>query len=85
LAVRVNVLQHYTFEIKYRPRPGTRMTHVDTLSRYPVADIEVNNADLTESDWLVSAQLQDEQLKRIRNILESKIKNETRQYFERTS
>ncbi|KAH0821756.1 hypothetical protein GEV33_001035 [Tenebrio molitor] len=51
--------------------------------RYPVADIEVNNVDLTESDWLVSAQLQDEQLKRIRNILESKIKNnETRQYFE---
>jgi hypothetical protein len=82
LAVRVNVLQDYTFEIKYRP--GTRMTHVDTFSRYPVADIEVNNADLTESDWLVSAQLQDEQLKRIGNILESKIKNETRhrQYFE---
>jgi hypothetical protein len=59
------------------------MTHVDALSSYPVADIEVNNVDLTESDWLVSAQLQDEQLKRIRNILESKIKNnETRQYFE---
>jgi hypothetical protein len=70
-------VQDYTFQIKYR------ITHVDALRRYPVVDIEVNNVDLTESDWLVSAQLQDEQLKRIRNILESKIKNnEIRQYFE---
>jgi hypothetical protein len=73
-------VQDYSFEIKYRP--GTRMNHVDALSRYPTNDIEVNNVDLTESDWLVAAQLQDEQLLRIRQILQAKIVNsETRQYF----
>jgi hypothetical protein len=74
-------VQDYSFEIKYRP--WTRMNHVDALSRYPTNDIEVNNVDLTESDWLVAAQLQDEQLLRIRQILQAKIVNsETRQYFD---
>jgi hypothetical protein len=59
------------------------MNHVDALSRYPTNDIEVNSVDLTESDWLVAAQLQNEQLLRIRQILQAKIVNsETRRYFD---
>ena len=39
------------------------MSHVDALSRYPVETVEVNQIDLTESDWILTAQLQDEHLK----------------------
>ena len=72
-------MQEFTFEIKYRP--GSRMPHVDALSRYPVK-VEVNKIDITEGDWILSAQLQDEKLASIRKILEAGVRNsETRQYF----
>ncbi len=71
-------VQEFSFEIKYRP--GARMTHVDTLSRYPIR--EVNQIDLTEGDWVLAAQMQDEQLRRIRKILEGKkVDSDTKHYF----
>lgn len=60
------------------------MAHVDALSRNPVVDetIEINAIDLTEGDWLLSAQLQDEQLARIRQILkDGRGASETKYYF----
>lgn len=63
-------VQEYTFKIGYRP--GKSMAHVDTLSRYLEQNQEtVNAADLVEGDWVIAAQLQDDQLVRIRNILAS--------------
>lgn len=62
-------VQNFNFDIEYRE--GTKMAHVDALSRNPVENIEIYAIDITEGDWLLSAQLQDEQLSRIRQILES--------------
>jgi transposase InsO family protein len=72
-------VQEFVFDIKYRP--GARMPHVDALSRYPIT-VGVDQVDITEGDWILSAQLQDEKLARIRKILESGVENrETKQYF----
>lgn len=61
-------VQEYTFEIEYRA--GTRMAHADALSRNPSPILlEVLQIDITEGDWILAAQLQDEQLARIRKIL----------------
>lgn len=58
------------------------MKHVDALSRYSNV-LETNVVDITEGEWIVAAQLQDEQLVRVRNILERKrIDSETKHYFE---
>lgn len=73
-------VQEYTFEIKYRP--GKSMTHVHTLSRY-LNSSSVNAVDLVEGDWIVAAQLQDEQLLRIRGILTTGDKSgEAKKYFQ---
>lgn len=77
-------IQEYSFEIEYRA--GKKMTHVDALSRNPIAgtdlEVEVFQIDLTEADWITAAQLQDEQISRIRKILANKIKNsDTKLYF----
>jgi hypothetical protein len=72
-------VQEFDFDIKYRP--GARMPHVDALSRYPIT-VEVDQVDITESDWILSTQLQDQKLARIRKILETGVENrETKQYF----
>lgn len=60
------------------------MAHVDALSRNPIMIeyLEVYAIDLTEGDWLLSAQLQDEQLSRVRQILEDgQSTGETKHYF----
>lgn len=36
------------------------MVHVDTLSRGPVQSVEVTPVNVSEEDWILSAQLQDE-------------------------
>lgn len=74
-------VQEFTFDIKHRP--GTRMPHVDALSRLPIVDgIDINQVDITEGDWIKAAQMQDEQLSRIHKILKVAEKNsETKQYF----
>lgn len=75
-------LQEYTFDIEYRP--GSRMAHADALSRNPMQlQLEVAQIDITEGDWVLAAQLQDEQLLRIRTILlEGKPTHETKHYFD---
>jgi transposase InsO family protein len=75
-------VQDFHFSIEYRP--GSRMAHVDSLSRNPVNlfEAELNTIDLTEADWVVAAQLEDEQLQRIRTILEAGTRTrESKQYF----
>nr|XP_012138507.1 PREDICTED: uncharacterized protein K02A2.6-like [Megachile rotundata] len=73
--------QEFTFEIVYRPE--SRIAHVDALSQNPQPVVlEVFHIDITEAEWIVAAQLQDEQLLRIRTILERKDKSaETKHYF----
>ncbi|KAF2879272.1 hypothetical protein ILUMI_26902 [Ignelater luminosus] len=67
------VKKEYTIDIKYRSDP--RMSHVDALSRYQQELVKVNQINLTEGNWVLVAQLQDEQLRRIRTILQAKKKN----------
>lgn len=60
------------------------MAHVDALSRNPIMIryLEVYAIDLMEGDWLLSAQLQDEQLSRVRQILkDGRATNEAKHYF----
>lgn len=85
LLLRINrwwlEVQEYTFEAEYRAR--VRMVHADALSRNLVQfPLKVLQIDITESNWILAAQLQDEQLSRIRAILLNKEKtNETKHYF----
>lgn len=73
-------VQEFTFDIKYRP--GARMPHVDALSRYPIT-VEVNQVDITESDWILAAQLQDDQLSKVNKILSVGVRSpETEQCFQ---
>lgn len=65
--------QEFSFEIAHRE--GTRMQHVDALSRNPLQSGEKSETEIvlsiTEADWLLSVQLQDKKLVEIRTILES--------------
>jgi hypothetical protein len=51
------------------------MLHVDALSRNPVEepvgseDIDVFTMNISEDDWVLAAQLQDERLKYVREVL----------------
>lgn len=71
----VLLTQEFTFEILHRP--GTRMQHVDALSRNPSFDddrLPISTESvmaINESDWLLSVQLQDPSICSIREILES--------------
>lgn len=67
--------QEYDCEIEYRP--GTRMAHVDALSRGPVTEptprddshvIDVLNVDV--KDWIATVQENDDEIKRIKQILQ---------------
>lgn len=60
------------------------MGHVDALSRNPIGEyLHISAIDITEGDWIVAAQMQDDQLNIIRKILKDKIVNKsTKQYFE---
>lgn len=66
--------QEYDCEIEYRP--GSRMAHVDALSRNPVTEpsqrddshiIDVLTVDI--KDWIVTVQEADDEIKRIKQIL----------------
>lgn len=64
-------IQEYTFEVEYRP--GKRMQHVDALSRNPVPNVQPPDENLVlnieEADWILSAQLSDQKIKLIHEIL----------------
>lgn len=74
-------VQEYTFDVEYRT--GSKMAHVDALSRNPIRiSIEILKVDITEGDWILAAQLQDEQLSHIRTILSGENReHETKHYF----
>lgn len=64
--------QEFSFEIVHRE--ASRMQHVDALSRNPVPCGEKSECEImaiTEADWLLSVQVQDPEIVKIRNILES--------------
>lgn len=72
-------VQDFNFDIKYRP--GARIPHVDAISRLPIVE-GVNQIDITEADWILAAQLQDDKISRIRHILlNAEQTTETKQYF----
>ena len=60
-------LQDFTFDTEHRP--GTRLKHVDCLSRYPVRVMIVNDDVTAKID---EAQKKDETIKAIREILASR-------------
>lgn len=70
------ILQEYNFDIVYKP--GHTMSHVDALSRNPQPSEMIQNdtsplvLSITQEDWLLSIQLDDSELKRVRAILEDK-------------
>lgn len=76
--------QEFTFDVAHRP--GTQMQHVDALSRNPVCKSPVINESVmsvtvTESDWLLSVQLQDPNICAIKDILESGNAEANKQIF----
>lgn len=77
--------QEFTFDTIHRP--GTRMQHVDALSRNPISitksteEENVKSITITEADWLLSVQLQDTSISEIRQILESGQADENKHLF----
>lgn len=68
-------LQEYDCTIEYRP--GSRMSHVDALSRNPVGDSEIDSPmcldvltiENTEEDWIATVQSADDEVKSIKETL----------------
>lgn len=68
-------VQEFTFDI----RAGTRMA----LSKNPLPILNFAYVNITEVDWIMAAQLQDEQLAHVRKILGTNDRNpKTKHYFE---
>lgn len=72
-------IQDFDFDIEYRP--GTKMSHVDALSRGPAPEKSDNVLDMLivnieEEDWILAAQRQDDECKRLIDTL-SKEPNDT--------
>ena len=70
-------LNEYTYEIKHRT--NQQMRHVDALSRNPISQnttntaniMSVNFINITEDDWLLSAQEADKDIQVLKEILAS--------------
>lgn len=68
-------LQEFDCTIEYRP--GSRMAHVDALSRNPVGNAEIETPmfldvmiiENSEEDWIATVQSGDEEIKKIKEIL----------------
>nr|CAI5852511.1 unnamed protein product [Callosobruchus analis] len=80
-------LEVQDFNLTIEHRPGTQMSHVDALSRDLIQDaIELSQRDLSEGEWLLAVQLQDEQVRLIREILQERLVTaSTKQYFDNYS
>ncbi|GFX34463.1 hypothetical protein TNCV_3657011 [Trichonephila clavipes] len=72
------VLQLEEFDYKMEHRAGSRMTHVDALSRYPV--MIVYNDTLTSN--LKKAQEEDDNIQTLKSLLK---KQESKEFFERNA
>ncbi|CAK1578755.1 unnamed protein product [Parnassius mnemosyne] len=81
------LIQEFQCTVEYRP--GTRMTHVDALSRNPISDNENSEVlvhypsvmTISNEDWLHTLQLGDTELCRIRNVLSSDVDVEVLKYI----
>lgn len=81
------LMQEFNCTVEYRP--GVKMSHVDALSRNPLADDELFNATdqypsimrISNEDWLHTLQLGDSELRRICDILSSDIDSDGLQYI----
>ncbi|GFX39222.1 retrovirus-related Pol polyprotein from transposon 17.6 [Trichonephila clavipes] len=71
-------LEEFDYEIEYRA--GSRMKHVDTLSRYPVMIYMVCKGTLTSK--LKKAQEEDDSIQTLKSLLE---KQESEEFFERNA
>lgn len=66
-------VQEFDFTVVYRP--GSKMAHVDALSRNPVEqnlsldEIDILNINLNEDDWVLTAQLQDTRIAYLHEVL----------------
>lgn len=83
-------IQFLEYDCIIEYRPGERMSHVDALSRSPVSvDLEpIHTLDvlsITTEDWISTVQSSDEEIKRIKEILEDpNTPNVTKTYKEYT-
>lgn len=74
-------IQSFDFDVIHRP--GTKMQHIDALSRTPqgpaieaeVADVQIYKINIGEDDWLLTMQLSDPELQKIVKILEKPAEN----------
>lgn len=75
-------ISEFEYELEYRS--GSKLAHVDALSRNPsktgntldnVADKVMRITDKMEEDWLVSLQMQDKWIQEIRDVLENNRKD----------
>lgn len=80
------LMQEFECSVEYRP--GAKMSHVDALSRNPISEngqIEVDQYPMimtvTDEDWLLTLQLGDSELGRIRDILHTKLDPEGLKYI----
>lgn len=70
------ITQEFSFSVEYRP--GTKMAHVDALSRNPVDDpqetqeIDILQVDITNDDWVLATQLTDDRCKHLIEVLSRK-------------
>lgn len=72
-------IQEYDMDIEYRP--GVRMSHVDALSRNPVA-VNVRLVSLSDTDWFLTLQLQDSKVQSIMQDLGSgQVSADTRKHY----
>lgn len=79
-------LQEFDCSVEYRA--GTKMGHVDALSRNPIQDPETQNPEhyptvmtINSDDWLLTLQLGDSELKRIRDIVSSNLDSKGLEYI----
>lgn len=79
-------LQEFDCTIEYRQ--GTKMAHADALSRNPVVDPEEQHVEqfpsilvISDEDWLLTLQLGDTELNRIRDIVNSDLDSKGLEYI----
>lgn len=74
-------ISEFNFNIEYRP--GTRMSHVDALSRNPVLSTKSDNCastlNITTDNWILTLQNADPELQRIIKILKPDNEEESKE------
>lgn len=79
-------LQEFDCSIEYRA--GNKMSHVDALSRNPVNSFDNQDPEpfpavmtISDQDWLLTLQLGDSEIRRIREILRSRLDEKGLEYI----